>query len=122
MPEYKLIAPGLHFNNALGGVRVKLSDSEVKSLTGTTEKASKALGTLASAILQYYVKALKGPGVGQLTGLLVQTALNAMCGSMTKKNDSNGNDGVVLEFGYPNIMGDVYGPGRWEYEYPAFFG
>jgi hypothetical protein len=120
--QFKLIPAGLHFNNALGGVRVKLSDDEVVSLTDTTKKTSQGLGNLAAAILQYYVKAMKGPGLAKLTSLIVQTALTSMCGTMTKKNDQNGNEGIVLEFGYPNIMGDVYGPGRWEYEYPPLLG
>jgi hypothetical protein len=116
MPDLQLISPGLRFRNTFGGVRIKLSDAEVKSLTGTAERAAPSAARLSTAALQHY-KVIEKPVHGSITSEAIQIALKVVISELRRKNDDYGNRGVVIEIGYPNIMPEVFAPSHWDYKY-----
>ena len=132
MPKFRFISPGLHFDNALGGVRVFLSGPDVNRLLQgigharkpASDYAGRAIGAqletilddLAVGISSNHPKILK-PAAAPLATALISQMIVAAATTIQRVNEKNGFQGIVLEVGYPNVWPDVYGPTRWDHKY-----
>jgi hypothetical protein len=115
MAEFKYIAPGLRWRNALGGFRIFLTDSEVEDIVENGAYAG-ALVTVGAGLAQLYSKKFATAGVASITSGVITLALLGISASLKRVNERNGNEGAVVEIGYPNLLPEAFSPAKWDEE------